>query len=346
MHEVADLNDRSLHLLKTLVENYIAEGQPMGSKRLAQVSGLDLSPATIRNVMADLERMGLITSPHTSAGRVPTEKAYRLFVNKLVRVEKLTPPLIERLKQELRFESNTQALMASASDLLSDLTHMASIVMLPKRDHLALRRVEFLPLSESQVLAVLIFNESEVENRIFRTSKTYTESELQQAANYLNASIAGRDVNTVRHNLLKEIRQARQEVNEFVAALLEMTERVVTDAIEHDYLVAGQSNLLALAEETDLERIRQLFEAFNRKQDILELLDQCLLAESSQVFIGSESGYQALADCSVVTAPYSVDGEVVGVLGVIGPTRMPYDKVIPVVDVTAKLLGSALQLKQ
>ncbi len=343
MQQEAGLNDRSLRLLKSLVSQYIAEGQPVGSKRLAQVSGLDLSPASIRNIMADLERQGLIVSPHTSAGRVPTEKAYRLFVNKLIRVEKLTPSLVERLKQELRLEDNTQTLMSAASDLLSDLTHMASIVMLPKRDHLALHRIEFFPLSENRVLAVLVFNDAEVENRIFHTTKAYTEAELQQAANFLNEAIAGHDVQTVRHRLLKDIRQARQEVNEFFGVLLEMTEKLFDDAAGHDYLMAGKSHLLKLAEETDLQRMRQLFEAFERKQDILELLDQCLLAQSTQVFIGSESG---LADCSVVSAPYSVDGEVLGVLGVVGPTRMDYEKVIPMVDVTAKLLGSALQLKQ
>ena len=178
---------------------------------------------------------------------------------------------------------------------------------------------------------------------IFHTTKTYSEAELQQAANFLNEAIGGHDVQTVRHRLLKDIRQARQEVNEFFGVLLEMTEKLFDDAAGHDYLMAGKSHLLKLAEETDLQRMRQLFEAFERKQDILELLDQCLLAQSTQVFIGSESG---LADCSVVSAPYGVDGEVLGVLGVVGPTRMDYEKVIPVVDVTAKLLGSALQLKQ
>jgi len=337
------LNDRALHLFKTLVERYIREGQPVGSRTLSRDSGLDLSPATIRNVMADLEELGLLRSPHTSAGRVPTVRGYRLFVDTLLRLEPLDEGEVERLKEQLDPLQDRASLLASVSSLLSDVTRLASIVMMPRQEQATLRRVEFLPLSERQVLVILVVNEREVQNRIIRTARAYTPSELQQAANYLNAMCAGKDILSLRHQLLAELRDARESMNRMMMAAVEIAEKgLVAEKESDDFVVTGQTNLMDYGELADPETLRHLFEAFSRKRDILHLLDQCLDARGVQIFIGEEAGYQVLEECSLVTAPYGSDEQRLGVLGVIGPTRMAYDRVIPIVDITARLLSAAL----
>jgi len=337
------LNERSQRLLKFLVERYIRDGQPVGSRTLSKDSGLDLSPASIRNVMADLEEMGLINSPHTSAGRVPTVQGYRLFVDSLLTIKPLNEREVRTLQDQIGVVDDSSILLSSASSLLSEVSSMAGIVMLPRRDMVALRQVEFLPLSGNRVLVVLIINEREVQNRIIETSRSYSPSELQQAANYLNQSFAGRDLKSVRTQLLGEMKQTRENMDQLMVAAIEMADKAFQPEAESgDYVMAGQTNLMNYAEMANIDRLKQLFEAFNRKRDVLHLLDQCLNSDGVQIFIGNESGYQALDDCSVVTSPYSVDGEVLGVLGVIGPTRMAYDRMIPIVDVTARLLGAAL----
>jgi len=337
------ISERAQRLLKTLIESYIRNGQPVGSRSLARNAGLDLSPATIRNVMADLEELGFVKSPHTSAGRVPTAKGYRLFVDSLLKMEPLDGSQVLRLKDELDPEQDSKILLERASDLLSEVTRMAGIVTVPRPDHRTLRRVEFLPLSDRRVLAILVINEQEVQNRIIHTARPYTASELTQASNYLSAAFAGRDIDAVRDNLVKEMQEVRENMNRMMLAAIEMADKVFEPAAnESDYVLAGQTNLMGVAGMADVEKLRHLFEAFTKKRDILHLLDQSLKAEGVQIFIGEESGYQVLDECSVVTSPYEVGGQVVGVLGIIGPTRMAYERVIPIVDMTARLLSAAL----
>ncbi len=373
-----EVSERAQLILKTLVESYIREGQPVGSRLLARDSGLDLSPATIRNIMIDLEELGMVTSPHTSAGRIPTAKGYRLFVDALLTVQPPDSGDMVRLKSQLNPGVSVENLLESASSMLSSITRMAGLVMVPRREHTVLRQIEFLPLSgDNRVLVIVVINGHEVQNRVIQPRRRYSESELQQAANYLNATFAGKDLPTIRNCLLSEMGTARETLNGMMQTAVEMAEEVFAPApsnvqgtasagrfqhpasgdtcaslhvagggmpgmAEPGYLLAGQTNLMDFAELSSVDTLRQLFEAFNQKRGMLDLLDQCMRAEAAQVFIGAESGYKALDECSIVTAPYEVEGQVVGVLGVIGPTRMAYHRVIPLVDVTAKLLGAAL----
>lgn len=342
------INDRARKLLKLLVERYIREGQPIGSRTLAKDVELDLSPATIRNVMSDLEELGLLHSPHTSAGRVPTVEGYRLFVDSLLTVKPLDIMVVERLKSELDQDADTSALLESASSLLSGITNMAGVVTLPRREKLILRQVDFLSLSPRRVLVILVINEHEVQNRVIHTDRDYSAAELQRASNYLNQKFSGYELMGIREDVLCDMQQIREDMNETMIAAIEMASRVFEEDAQsdaNDYVLAGQNNLMDFAEISSVEKLRKLFEAFNTKQDILHLLDQSIHTTGVQIFIGHESGYGALESCSVVTAPYTVEGQMVGVLGVIGPTRMAYDRVIPIVDVTAKLLGSALTLE-
>lgn len=344
MAETKLISERAQHLLKALVGRYVRDGQPVSSRTLARDAGLDLSPATVRNVMADLEDLKLVCSPHTSAGRIPTLLGYRFFVDSLLTIESLDSSEVQRLRQQLDPDKNTQGLLESASTLLSEVTQLASVVMLPRREHITLRQVEFLGLSENRVLVILVMNEREVQNRIIYTERHYSSAELQQAANYLNALFAGQDLHHVKERLLKEMNEAREHMNRMMLVAVEMAGKAFSDEPRgDDYVVAGQTNLLSKADNVNLDTLRQLFEAFNQKRDILHLLDQCLKAQGLQIFIGSESGYEVLKDYSVITSPYAVDGQVAGVLGVIGPTRMLYERVIPIVDITAKLLGAALE---
>ncbi|HKK13422.1 MAG TPA: heat-inducible transcriptional repressor HrcA [Gammaproteobacteria bacterium] len=339
----SELNERAQHLLKVLIDRYVHDGEPVGSRTLARDSRLDLSPATVRNVMADLEETGFVRSPHTSAGRVPTVKGYRFFVDSLLTVKPLESVEVGRLRAQLDLDVNMKELVGSVSNMLSGLTRLAGVVTLPRRDHAALRRIEFLPLSENRVLAILVFSEREVQNRIIHTERAYSQAELQRAANYLTEHLAGKDLTEVRRSLIHEMQETRETVNRIMAHAVRMAEQVFSQTTEEeDYVVAGQTNLMDFRELCDVDKLRHLFEAFNEKREILHLLDQCVKAQGVQIFIGEESGYQVLDECSVVTAPYAVDDRVVGVLGVIGPTRMAYDRVIPIVDTTARLLGAAL----
>ncbi len=339
-----NLNDRTQHLFKALVERYIREGQPVGSRTLARDAGLDLSPATVRNVMADLEELGYLHSPHTSAGRVPTARGYRLFIDALLHLRPLEEQEVQVLRQRIDQPVQNPVDMArSVSDLLSGVTRLAGIVMLPRRNVVTLRHVEFLPLSDSRVLVVLVLNTQEVQNRIIQTRRPYSALELQQAAHYLNEQFTGRDIQQVREVLLRDLRETHDSLDRLMQAVVDMAEQTFESGpASEDYVVAGQTHLMQYADLSDLDKLRQLFEAFNHKRDLLHLFDQCLHAEGVQIFIGEEAGFEVLENCSVVTAPYTVEGQILGVLGVIGPTRMAYDRVIPVVDATAKLLAAAL----
>ena len=339
-----EINERGQRLLKKLVEAYIRDGQPVGSRTLARDSGLDLSPATVRNIMIDLEDLGMVMSPHTSAGRVPTAKGYRLFVDALLKVQPLHDQEVIHLKNQLDMSGGRENLLGSTSALLSDITRMAGVVMVPRRDITVLRQIEFLPLSDdNRVLVIVVVNEREVQNRIITTVRRYSPAELQQAANYLTAMFAGKDLCAIRNAVLSDMKAAKDEISTVMQSAITMAGQVFSDApSETSYVLAGQTNLMDFTELSNLDKLRQLFDAFNKKSDILHLLDQCLRAESAQVFIGAESGYKALEECSIVTAPYMIEGRLVGVLGIIGPTRMAYERVIPIVDVTAKILSAAL----
>jgi heat-inducible transcriptional repressor len=341
------LDERAHRLLKTLIERYIRDGEPVGSRTLSRDAGMDISPATIRNVMADLENMGLISSPHTSAGRMPTAQGYRVFIDTMLNVKPLDERSIAEWKRLLNPELENKALIKAASSLLSDITHLAGIVMIPKRDALAIKHLEFLPLSNRRILVILVINEKEVQNRVVYTDRSYTPSELQQAANYINQHLLGHDLKSMLFSLKEELIQTQEELSSLMKLVVEMSGKVFHEGgQEEDLVVEGQINLMGFQDLSDVEKLKQLFETFHRKRDILHLLDRCQQAEGVQIFIGQESGYKALDDCSVVTSSYSVNGELVGVLGVVGPTRIPYDRVIPIVDITAKLLGSALTHKQ
>ena len=344
--ETIQLPDRSLYLFKALVEHFILDGQPVGSRTLARDIEIDLSPATIRNVMADLEDAGLLCSPHTSAGRVPTAKGYRLFIDSLLRINALDSEEVKKIVEELNSQKDLQSLLKRTSDMLSDITRLTSVVMLPRIEHKALKQVEFVALSDNRVLVILVINDQEIQNRIIHTARHYSVSELQQATNYLNNMFAGKDLPTIRAELLKELKKMKDSVNQLMQSAIEMAQLAFSASDNNgDYVIAGQTNLMGVAELCDVDRLKKLFETFNRKRDILHLLEQSINAKGVQIFIGEESGYDVLDNCSVVTSPYEVNGEVLGVLGVIGPTRMHYERVIPIVDITAKMLGSALNSK-
>ena len=345
MLKKTELNERSQQLLKTLVERYIHDGQPVGSRVLSKDSDLKLSPATIRNVMADLEDLGLIHSPHTSAGRVPTVNGYRFFVDSLLTVKPLQEQELERLQKGLDNTESEDALDV-ASKLLSETTHMAGVVTLPRQELVCLRHIEFLSLSNTRVLVIFVTNEHEVHNRIIHTAKTFSTAELQQAANYLTSLYSGQSLAAVREKVLQEMQQDQQRVNQSMLDAVSMAQLAFeNDDKNEGYVLSGETNLMSFSELSDMERLKGLFDAFSQKRGIIHLLDKCIAAEGVQIYIGEESGYQAFDHCSLVTAPYSVNEEVVGVLGVIGPTRMAYEKIIPYVDVTAKLLGAALNNK-
>ncbi len=341
-----DLNERSLHLLKNLVERYIQDGQPVGSRVLSKDSDINLSPATIRNVMADLDDLGLIHSPHTSAGRVPTVKGYRFFVDSLLTVKPLESDAVDQLSHELADAENADQVVSRASKMLSEVTKMAGVVTLPKQDVLCLRHIEFLPLSNTRVLVIFVTNEQEVHNKIIHTSKQFSEAELVQAANYLNSVYSGRSLSAVRQAVFDEFQQDQQRMNQGMIDAVNMAQQAFEQKPAEDYILTGETNLMGFNELSDMGHLKQLFEAFSQKQGVIHILDQCLMADGVQIYIGEESGYQAFEQCSLVTSSYSINDETVGVLGVIGPTRMAYEKVIPFVDVTAKLLSSALNLKR
>jgi heat-inducible transcriptional repressor len=335
------LDKRAQILLKTLVERYIAEGQPVGSRTLSRNSGLDLSPATIRNVMADLEELGLIVSPHTSAGRVPTPLGYRLFVDTLLVVRKLDSDEIHQLEGQLH-PDNPQRVIQAASQLLSQLTRFAAVVMTPRRRAVTLRQVEFLKLAEKRILLIVITPDGDVQNKILLTERDYTPAELVAAANYINQNYSGQSFEEMRAKLQQELHELRQDMIQLMTAAIEAGNSAMK-ADADDYVISGERNLLEVQDlSQDMTRLRQLFDLFERKTSLLQILDTSLRGQGVQIFIGGESGVKAPEDVSVVTAPYQVDGEVVGTVGVIGPTRMAYDRVIPIVDVTAKLLSSVL----
>lgn len=338
------LSDRAAILLKKLVNSYISDGQPVGSKRLAQDAGLDISPATIRNVMSVLEKKGLVKAPHTSAGRIPTEKGFRLFVDSLLEIQPLQKQLLSRLEKELDPDQDIDTLINHATQMMTELTHMAGVITIPRSSQAVLRHIEFLPLPDRRILAILVINEKEVQNRVIHIDKDYSVEELQSAANFLNQQFSGQDVYEVRQELLSDLNRARENMDSVMKTAIEVAGKALPQRDDEDkpYLVQGKSNLVRYSDEKDTDKLQQMLEIFSHKREMLGLLDRCIQAEGVKIFIGKEVGIEGLGDCSVISAPYAVKGELIGVLGVIGPTRINYDKVIPVVDVTARLLSDAL----
>ena len=342
------LNDRAQQLLKVLIEGYIVDGAPVGSTTLLKRSGLKISPATVRNVMAMLEDQGYIHAPHTSAGRVPTARGYRLFVDSLVNVQDLNQEDIGALQTQFGGATTQSELIQTASSLLSNFTQLAGVVTMPSVESLAIKHIEFLHLSADQVLVVLVMSDNEIQNRILHTEREYSSSELQQASNYLNENLTGMDLHQARTHMLDAMRKDRETLNQMMLSAIELGEQAFKEepggeTSEDSCLIVGRTNLMEYADFSDMGTLRQIFNAFNEKRDVLKLLDNCIQAKGVQIFIGRESGRAVFEDCSLVTAPYSIDDKHLGVLGVIGPKRMQYERVIPVVDITSRLLSAALR---
>ncbi len=338
------MDDRSRTLLKTLVERYIADGQPVGSRTLSRASGLDLSPATIRNVMSDLEDLGLIASPHTSAGRVPTPRGYRLFVDTMLTARSIdlesATPEIAAARQQLH-PDQPQRVLAQAAHTLSNLSSFVGIISTP-RNVGVFRHIEFLRLSDKRVLVIIVTPEGDVQNRVIFTARDYTQTELIEATNYLNSHYGGLTIEEVRERLKNEVDALREEI----AALMQAAVQAGTEAIAESsdqVIVSGERNLLGMQDfGHDMGALRKLFDVFEHKTELMRLLDVSSRAEGVRIYIGGESRVVPFEELSVVTAPYEVDGRIVGTLGVIGPTRMPYGRMIQIVDITARLVGNAL----
>jgi heat-inducible transcriptional repressor len=334
------MNERSRILLKSLIEKHISDGQPIGSRELAKSSGLELSPASIRNIMADLEEMGFIASPHTSAGRIPTPLGYRFFVDSLLTVQPLGS--IERHKIEDQFRPDSaNRLIATASQLLSNLTQFAGVVKSPSRQTSSFRHIEFVSLSDHRILLIIVAPDGDVQNKVLEATRKFTDSELTEATNYLNQKYAGMAFENIRARIQSEITELKDNISQLMSLAVSAGQE--NSGKNEDYIVSGETNLLSVNDLTmNIESLRTLFEMFDKKTGILQLLDTSDRANGVQIYIGGESGLVPLDECSVVTAPYDVDGQVVGTVGVIGPTRMAYERVIPIVDITAKLLSGAL----
>lgn len=345
------LDPRARQLLRTLIGRYIRNGEPVGSQTLSRHAGLDVSPATIRNILADLEDIGLLSSPHTSAGRVPTAQGYRVFVDSLLQLRPLPESEMARLRQELPAGGGTQALLGSASELLSAMSHFVGVVSVPGREQFAFRHIDFVALEGQRVLAILVFADNDVQNRIIQTRRPYDAGELERVANYLNRHFAGRQLADIRASLLAELKAARNEMEALLTNTVDLAEQALAEdagtltngALHEGMLLAGQTRLFGVQDLSDLDRLRELFEAFARKREILQLLERTIRAPGVRIFIGEETGLAPLEGMSLVTAPYVSGNRTLGVLGVIGPSRMAYDRVIPVVQAAADVLGAALK---
>jgi heat-inducible transcriptional repressor len=335
------LDNRAQTLLKTLVERYIADGQPVGSRALSKLSGLDLSPATIRNIMADLEEMGFVASPHTSAGRVPTPRGYRFFVDTLMTVQPIDESVLESKLQKTIQTGSSQKIISNAAQILSSLSEFAGIVLTPRRESV-FQQIDFLRLSEKRILLVIVGPNGDVQNRLLLTDVDYSPSQLTQAANYINQHFGGQSFDEVRVRLQTELQQLRDDMTRLMQAAVEAGSDAMNDSSE-DVVISGERNLLSVSDlSSNMASLRKMFDMFEQKTSLMQLLDMSNKANGVQIFIGGESNLVPVDQMSVVASPYKVNGKVVGTLGVIGPTRMAYERVIPIVDITAKLLSNAL----
>ncbi len=343
----ADVNmpsHRARRILSAIVDKYIQEGIPIGSKSLSLADNIGLSPASIRNVMSDLEELGFIASPYTSSGRVPTSKGYRFFIDSLLILQPVEATELERIKRRVNLhESNSRELAISVSNTLSAITKLAGIVTIPKQQVTRLKEIDFIKLSEKRILAIIVMNETEVENRILQMKRDYSKDELKQASNYLNTHYEGRSLSYIKKHLINELMQTNESVNSSMSDLIDIADQVLDFTESDEYIVAGQRRLMDFHELSDIKKLRQLFDAFKEKQQLLELLDKSMSTDGIQIFIGEESGYQMFDNCTLITSPYTTEDGAIGVLGVIGPTRIAYQKVIPIVEIIAKLLGKSLK---
>jgi heat-inducible transcriptional repressor len=329
------LDDRAKLLLKTLVERYIAEGQPVGSRTLSRASGLELSPATIRNVMSDLEALGLITSPHTSAGRIPTARGYRLFVDTMLTAQR------EQFATPSLAPDQPQKVIANAAHLLSSLSQFVGVVMAPRRTSV-FKQIEFVRLSDRRLLVIIVAPDGDVQNRVIFPDTDHSQSQLVEAANYINAHYAGLSIEQVRDRLQSEVEKLRGEIASLMQAAVQASTEVMTES-QDEVVISGERNLLAVSDfSSDMGQLRRTFDLFEQKAQLMRLLDVSSKAEGVRIFIGGESQVVPFEDLSIVSANYEVDGEVVGRLGVIGPTRMPYERMIQIVDITSRLVSNAL----
>jgi len=342
-NDLMALNPRSEQLLKTLIDRYIADGTPVGSRTLAKQSDMNVSPATIRNIMADLEEMGLISSPHTSSGRIPTQAGYRMFVDSLVKVRPLETETRAQLQEGLGRVAETGELMSRASNMISQITHLAGVVMVPRfEEENRFKQIEFVSLSKKRVLVILVTSSGQVLNRVIEVDRAYSPSELVESANYFNDTYGGSSLQEVKNALLREIQADSEIMQKGLKLAAQVAEQMFSQDDSESVVVSGEANLMDVPDLGDIRKLRKVFDVFNTKRDLLDLLDRSMKAGGINVFIGSESGYEGLDDCSVVTAPYSVDDQIIGTIGVVGPTRMAYDRIIPVVDITARLISNLL----
>lgn len=342
MTEPYELDERAQILLKYLIQSYTRDGQPVGSKSLAQYSGIDVSSATIRNIMAKLEDMGLVNSPHTSAGRVPTQAGYRFFIDSLLEVKDLGKQAEQSLSKAFTSDKTSTDLIQTASSMLSQMTQLTGLISVSKPTQTEVRHIEFMKLSDRRILVIMVVNADQVHNKIIQVDREYSDLELTQLAKQMSQYLVGSDFTPAKEKLLRELRQHKDQVNNILESVLEVMGSVCTNGDSEDLLMAGESNLLQFAELADIGKLREIFEIFNKKRDLLHILEGCTQAQGVQIFVGSESGYSVLSELSLIGAPYTINNQVVGVLGVIGPTRIAYEKIIPTVDLTARLLTSAL----
>lgn len=341
------LSEREQSILRILVDTYIREGVPLGSRTLSQLPGVGLSAASVRSVMSDLEEQGLLHAAHVSAGRIPTDNAYRLFVDSMVQYQSLDEQSLASLRQGLQLPLGREQLIARASEYLSEITRMAGLVFVPKPLEDMFRQIDFVLLSGRRVLVIFVINDHDVENRVVSLDRDYSRDELQEAANYLNSEFRDQSLAKVRDQVRASLQGLSSEMTELMQRMITVAGQVLDstdegDKARGDFSFTGQTNLMAWQELSDIEMLRSLFDTFNSRRDMFHILEQSLSASGVKIFIGAESGHQVLDSCSVVTAPCEQNGEALGVLGVIGPTRMAYDRVVPLVDVTAKILGAAL----
>lgn len=338
------VSSRAQYLMRILVERYIRDGQPVGSKTLSQDASLGVSPATIRNWLVELETQGYLLSPHTSAGRIPTNRGYRLFINQLVSRQDFQDPDPARLAEQLSHRHKPSDLVGQTSQLLAELTQMTGLVTVPRLNQTPLKQLEFLPLSENRILVVLVLSGDEIQNRILESPHPFSREELRWASNFINQNFAGHSLIRVQQQILQMLQDTRQQLDSLMSQALQVASQALQVAESEcwDCVVSGQSHLLDMAPESSIKNLRQLFDAFSQKQELLHLLDRCLQSDGVQIFIGEESGQPEFQSCSLITAPYRRQDQRLGMLAVIGPTRMNYQKVIPLVDLTARLLSDAL----
>ena len=337
---------RAKLILSAIVDKYVQDGIPVGSKSLSLTDSIDLSPATIRHVMSDLEELGFIASPHTSSGRIPTPKGYRFFIDSLLKLKPVEQNEIRNIKARVQTNKNSgRELAKSVSNTLSAITKLAGIVTIPKQSVTRLKEIDFIPLSDKKILAIIVTNEAEVENRILEMNRIYSREELNRAANYLNINFKGKSLVYIKKQLIRELQTTKESVTVMMTNLINIADQVLDIKTSEEYIIAGQRRLMDFQELSDVAELRKLFDAFREKHELLALLDKSMSTTGIQIFIGEESGYQMFDNCTVITSPYTTEDGAIGVLGVIGPTRISYQKIIPIVGVTAQLLNQPLNLE-